>query len=233
MTQAAHAPVVLVVEDDDNLRLALADNLEEEGYRAMTAENLADARGIIASEELAVIVLDVMLPDGDGYALCRQLRDEGQAVPILMLTARTLEEDVVRGFDAGADDYVAKPYRLAELLARVRALLRRGRPNEAASLSFGGYRLELEQRRLLDESGAEVRLTRREFDLLAFFLNNQNLALTRQQLLEGVWGADVSVDTRTVDNFVSSLKRKLRWDGDATFQIRTVRGVGYRMEVLR
>jgi DNA-binding response OmpR family regulator len=153
-----------------------------------------------------------------------------------MLTARSLDEDVVRGFDVGADDYVAKPYRLALLLARIRALLRRGgaapaTPDAPATLSFDGFSLDRESRIVTDEAGRPVDLTRKEFDLLRYLLENRGRALGRQQILEDVWGADVVVDERTVDNFVSTLKKKLGWSPKSGFRIATVRGVGYRMEI--
>jgi DNA-binding response OmpR family regulator len=226
---------ILVVEDDENLGLALVDNLESEGFRVELAPSGEAARAALAQGSLAqgsfdLIILDIMLPDTDGYTLCRELRDQGNGARVLMLTARTLEEDVVRGFEAGADDYVAKPYRLAELLARVSALLRRG-VQTARTLRFGVYALDLDGRKITDAAGELVDLTRKEFDLLAYLLENRDRALPRQQILDDVWGADVIVDARTIDNFVSSLKKKLDWRPDAGYRIETVRGVGYRFEL--
>lgn len=221
---------ILIVEDDENLRLALADNLEGEGFRVEVAETGVSARAALERESFDLIVLDIMLPDTDGYTLCRGLRENGNTVPVLMLTARTLEEDLVRGFEAGADDYVAKPYRLAELLARVRALLRRGAP-KTSTLGFADFSLDLDGRKLTRGTGELVELTRKEFDLLAYLLENRDRALPRQQILDAIWGEDVIVDARTIDNFVSSLKKKLGWSADAGYRIETVRGVGYRFEV--
>jgi DNA-binding response OmpR family regulator len=184
---------------------------------------------------MKLLVLDIMLPDTDGYRLCRQLRGEQVESRILMLTARTLDEDVLKGFDAGADDYVAKPYRLALLLARVRALLRRGEPSTpteaAAPLAFGSFRLDPTSRILTDQAGTPVELTRKEFDLLLYLLRNPGRALSRQQILDAIWGTEIVVDERTVDNFVSNLKKKLSWSARSGFRIVTVRGVGYRMEL--
>ncbi|MEM7349629.1 MAG: response regulator transcription factor [Acidobacteriota bacterium] len=233
-------PTILIVEDDDSLRLALADNLEEEGYRVVDTASGAEARRRLlgeAGEALAadLVILDLMLPDIDGYTLCGILRDAGLGMPILMLTARTLEDDLVRGFDAGADDFLTKPYRLRELLVRVRALLRRaqgtdaGGPNEI--LCFDGFRLNRNARSLTHPDGHPLDLTRTEFDLLALFLQRQGQALTRDQILDEVWGPDLMIDARTVDNFVSSLKKKLGWSPVAGFRFKTLRGVGYRMEV--
>lgn len=226
---------ILVIEDDPNLRLALGDNLLAEGYAVRTAATGAEARAELAAHAFDLLVLDVMLPDEDGYALCRWARGAGVRSRVLMLTARTLEEDVVRGFDAGAQDYLGKPYRLRELLARVRALLRRDDlPTAAApALRFGDWVLDEERREVRGADGRAVDLTRTEFDLLRFFLRNADRALTRDAILDAVWGTEVVVDTRTVDNFVSSLKRKLGWTSRSGWLIHTLRGVGYRMELAR
>jgi len=221
---------ILVVEDDENLGLALVDNLENEGYRVELAQSGDAARAALTQGSFDLILLDIMLPDTDGYTLCRELRGQGHGARVLMLTARTLEEDVVRGFEAGADDYVAKPYRLAELLARVRALLRRG-GQTTRTIQFGEYGLDLDGRKITNAAGDLVELTRKEFDLLAYLLENRDRALPRQQILDDVWGADVIVDSRTIDNFVSSLKKKLDWRPDHGYRIETVRGVGYRFEL--
>jgi DNA-binding response OmpR family regulator len=224
---------VLVVEDDPNLRLTLVDNLEEEGYAVQAASTLAEARAHWKATPFDVVVLDIMLPDGDGYSLCREMRQAGTTSRVLMLTARTLEDDVVRGFDVGADDYLAKPYRLRELLARIRVLARRGATPAppSAVLTFDRFRVDLDSRRLLDEGGKAVELTRTEFDLLVYLLRNAGKALTRDQLLTAVWGEDTVVDAHTVDNFVSNLRKKLEWTPDSRFELRTVRGVGYRMDL--
>jgi len=224
---------VLVVEDDTNLRLTLVDNLEEEGYAVRAASTLAEARAQWRATGFDVVVLDIMLPDGDGYSLCREMRQAGTPSRVLMLTARTLEDDVVRGFDVGADDYLAKPYRLRELMARIRGLARRGAtaPPAPARLSFDRFKVDLESRRLLDSAGQVVELTRTEFDLLVYLLRNAGKALTREQILTSVWGEDVVVDAHTVDNFVSNLRKKLEWTSASRFEIRSVRGVGYRMDL--
>ncbi len=227
---------ILIVEDDENLGLALRDNLEDEGF---TVELCTTAQtGLLAyqrSPHHALAILDLMLPDMDGYTLCRKLRAQGPALMIMMLTARTLEDDLERGFEAGADDYLTKPYRLRELLLRVKALLRRGGTPESAALdaglNFGCYTLDVSARKLATPGGRPVELTRTEFDLLVYLLRHRDRALTRAELLDEVWGKEVVVDERTVDNFVSSIKRKLDWKEHGGFQIRTIRGVGYRMEV--
>lgn len=227
-------PLVLVVEDDENLRITLADNLEDEGYRVRAVDRGRAALEAVEHEHPDVVVLDIMLPDLDGYSVCRSLRQRGLVSKVLMLTARTLEDDVVQGFDAGADDYLAKPYRLRELLARVRALLRRGaaRPAAAGGGSvLPGFAIDRDARTVTGAGARAIDLTRTEFDLLVFLVDNRGKALSRDVILERVWGDDVVVDPRTVDNFVSSLKRKLGWVQGCGYAIRAVRGVGYRLEL--
>jgi DNA-binding response OmpR family regulator len=226
-----NAPRILVVEDDENLRIALADNLEERGYRVTTTMGAKAALNATQEGTFDLIVLDVMLPDGDGYTLCRELRTRNVPSRILMLTARTLEDDIVRGFESGADDYVTKPYRLRELQARVAALLKRGATPTDAILRFAGFSLDLSARELRAADGHQIELTKTELDLLACLLRNKDRAMTRDQILDSVWGADIVVDGRTVDNFISSLKKKLRWEETSSFRFRSIRGVGYRMEV--
>lgn len=224
---------LLVVEDDENLRLVLTDNLESEGYAVTASKSLADARRALALAPYDVVVLDLMLPDGDGHTIARELRQGGRSERILMLTARTLEDDVVRGLDTGADDYVTKPYRLRELLARIRALARRPAPPTPGRRvqAFAGFALDLDARTLRSPSGDPIALTKTELDLLATFLAHTGLARTRDQLLDAAWGQDAMVDERTVDNFVASLKKKLGWTPDARWRIAAVRGVGYRFEL--
>lgn len=228
-----HSPALLIVEDDLNLRLALRDNLENQGgYGVEEATTVAEARAHLARRTFQLVLLDVMLPDGDGYTLCRTLRQEGVTTPVMMLTARTLEDDVVRGFEAGAQDYLGKPYRLRELLARVGALVRRGGGAAVTQvLRFAGYQMDLDRRKVETPEGTQVELTRTEFDLLAFFARERERVLRRDEILDAVWGREVVVDPHTVDNFVSSLKRKLGWNSRSRFFLQTVRGVGYRQEL--
>lgn len=229
--RASEGPHILVVEDDDNLRLPLVDVLEDEGFSVQGVATGGEAIEAAQAQAPAVVILDIMLPDIDGYAVCKKLREAGSVAGVLMLTARTLEDDVVRGFDAGADDYLAKPYRLRELLARVRSLLRRGGAPQTASpgITIGAWGIDRDARVVSSAATGEIELTRTEFDLLLLFADHPGKALPRERILERVWG-DVSVDPRTVDNFVSSLKRKLAWTSDCGWAIRAVRGVGYRFE---
>lgn len=214
---------VLVVEDDSTLRLALCDNLEDEGYEVAAAPTLAEARRLISAATPDVVVLDLMLPDGDGTSLCRELRTAKSSARVLMLTARTLEDDLVKGFDAGADDYLGKPYRLRELLARIGALARRGASaSPVARHTVAGWTVDEAARTVSDAKGKEVELTRKEFDLLVFLIRAGDAVATRDAILDALWG-DVVVDTHTVDNFISSLKKKLK------LEVKTVRGVGFRL----
>ena len=227
---------ILIVEDDENLRMALEDNLVDEGYDVSCAVNGAQAWKVLMAGPIDLVILDIMLPDTDGYSICRRIREKELPLRVLMLTARSLESDLVEGFDAGADDYLSKPYRLRELLARLTALLRRPVTPEQVEdrptrLGFGRYTIDLEARDLRDDQGNEMSLTRTEFDLLACLRKSAGKALSREDILAEAWDPEVVVDPRTVDNFVSSLKKKLGWQKTDGYRINTVRGVGYRMEV--
>ncbi|HVG57768.1 MAG TPA: response regulator transcription factor [Hyalangium sp.] len=224
-------PSILIVEDDANLRVGLRDNLQDEGYDVAAASHAREAEALLQGRAFDLLILDVMLPGEDGYSLCRRLRAGGLKSMVMMLTARTLEDDIVRGFEAGAQDYLTKPYRLRELLARVRALVRRAGTPPPQLLGFAGFTLDLGKRALMRTDGSPIELTRTEFDLLTFLVRNRDRALTRQEILDTVWGQDVVVDPRTVDNFVSNLKKKLGWTSTSGFTIHTIRGVGYRMEI--
>lgn len=227
MTPAA--ATVLVIEDDPNLRRTLEDNLCDEGYTVLAAANASAANRLWAQHAVDVVVLDIMLPDGSGYEVCRAIRRAGHPTRVLMLTARSLEEDLLAGFAAGADDYLTKPYRLRELLARVAALCRRGGVSPEV-LHWGELRLDPAARQCTHVQTGPIELTRTEFDLLHTLAGHRDRALSREELLRTVWG-EVRVDERTVDNFVSALKKKLAWTPSSPWRIRTVRGFGYRMEV--
>ena len=226
--------VVLVVEDDENLRLALTDNLIEEGYLVESVATAAAALDAATRRNFSVVVLDIMLPDGDGYSVCQTLRNRGCTAGVLMLTARTLEDDVVRGFESGADDYLAKPYRLRELLVRVSALSRResrARPAVTATSSIAGLEIDRRARTVRRRAGPPLELTRTEFDLLMCLIDHCGQAMAREDILDRVWGTGVVVEQRTVDNFISSLKRKLGWHAGCGFNIRAIRGIGYRFDI--
>jgi DNA-binding response OmpR family regulator len=222
---------ILLVEDEATVRDTLALNLRAEGFEALTAED--GAAGLRLARELSpdVIILDLMLPELDGLSLCRMLRRDSD-VPIIMLTARGTEMDRITGLETGADDYVVKPFSLGELLARVRAQLRRAGGEKRASatrLQAGDLTLDLLARRgLLGES--ELKLTHREFDLLAELMRNQGAVLSRDLLLTRVWGYDYVGDSHTVDVHIRWLREKIEADPSSPQRITTVRGVGYRFE---
>lgn len=224
---------VLIVEDDENLRLTLSDILEDE-YEVTSADTIAAATTLITKQHFAIIILDLMLPDGDGYDFCRLLRDQDITTPVLMLTARSLEDDLVKGFEVGADDYLVKPYKSNELMARVKALIKRSRgfkESETQNLTenINDFILNRAARSVVSKLGNAVDLTPKEFDTLVYLCDHPHKAISRQELLDNIWG-DVVVDTRTIDNFISSIKKKLHLTTRNAAYIETVRGVGYRLE---
>jgi DNA-binding response OmpR family regulator len=217
---------LLLAEDDEGIREPLTRALRREDYEvdAVADGDEAARRGL--EEEYDLLVLDIGLPGLDGLEVCRRVRGAHPRVPILILTAQTDELDVVEGLDAGADDYVPKPFRLAELLARVRALLRRAAP---AELAARGVRVEPDSRRAFRD-GAELALTPKEFDLLALLLANAGTVVRRERLMAGVWDENWFGSTKTLDVHMSALRRKLGDDGADPELITTVRGVGFRFE---
>jgi DNA-binding response OmpR family regulator len=217
---------VLLAEDDSSISDPLARALRREGY---DVEVSADGPGTLLralGSGVDLIVLDLGLPELDGLEVCRRLRAEGRATPVLVLTARADEVDTVIGLDAGADDYVTKPFRLAELLARVRALLRRGSQETQV---VQGVRIDPEARRAWCGDD-ELELTTKEFDLLWALIRDAGKVVTREQLMRDVWGAKWWASTKTLDMHVSWLRRKLGDDAHSSTYITTVRGVGFRFE---
>ncbi len=222
------SPHILVVEDEAAIAELVRYNLAAQGYRVTTAESGEEGEMQAAEDRFDLIVLDWMLPGLSGIELCRRLRrrEATAMVPILMLTARGEEGDRVRGLATGADDYVVKPFSVPELLARVKALLRRAAPQRIAdTLQSGDIVLDRAAHRVMRRA-REVRLGPTEFRLLAFFMENAGRVLSRQQLLDGVWGRDVFIDGRTVDVHVGRLRKALT-RGPESDPIRTVRGTGY------
>jgi two-component system phosphate regulon response regulator PhoB len=225
------APHILVVEDEAALAELIRYNLTAEGFRASVAADGEEAELLLAEQNFDLIVLDWMLPAVSGLELCRRLRrrDKTRALPILMLTARGEEEDRVRGLSTGADDYVVKPFSVPELVARVKALLRRASPELVAdTLQQGDIVLDRAAHRVMRRT-REVRLGPTEFKLLEFFMKNPGRVLSRQQLLDGVWGQDAFIDGRTVDVHVGRLRKALIRGTDSD-PIRTVRGAGYAFD---
>jgi DNA-binding response OmpR family regulator len=215
---------VLVVEDDADIADVLRRSLRNEGYQVKTSADGIEALDVAAAFIPDLVVLDLGLPRLDGVEVCRRLRDDGD-VPILMLTARSELEDRVTGLDSGADDYLVKPFERQELLARIRALLRRRPPRGAASLSVGDLTLNPDTREVR-RGKREIELTNREFELLEYLMRNERLVVSRERLLDEVWGYDPMAATNTIDVFISNLRRKLE-AGDEPRLLHTKRGAGY------
>jgi DNA-binding response OmpR family regulator len=218
---------ILVVDDEPTILAAVADRLRAESFTVDTAVDGPSAVATAAATAPDLVVLDVMLPGFDGLEVCRRIQAE-RAVPVLMLTARTDETDMLIGLGVGADDYLTKPFSMRELVARVQVLLRRvERGAGQQPIAVGPYRIDLQERRV-HHGDQEIYLTRTEFDLLAFLAGRPRAAVDRETLLEHVWGWAAEVESRTVDSHVKALRRKLGPD-----LIRTVHGVGYALEIPR
>jgi two-component system OmpR family response regulator len=227
------ASKILVVEDDLNLLATLKYNLIKEGYDVITAVDGAWALETARKDEPDLMVLDVMLPSLNGFEVCRILRKETN-VPILMLTAKVEEVDKIVGLEIGADDYMTKPFSMRELLARIRAMLRRaemgklGPAGESEPLKIGDLEIDIARHRALLR-GATLELSPKEFDLLAFLAQNKELVFSREQLLEKVWGYDYAGETRTVDVHIRWLRQKIESDPAKPNRLITVRGKGYKL----
>jgi len=215
---------VLVVEDDEDIADVLRRSLRNEGYDVRTSADGIDALDVAAGFVPDLVVLDLGLPRLDGVEVCRRLRADSD-VPILMLTARTETEDRVGGLDSGADDYLVKPFERKELLARMRALMRRRPPRGTASLAVGDLRLNPDTRDVY-RGDRRIELTNREFELLEYLMRNERLVISRERLLEEVWGYDPMALTNTIDVFISNLRRKLEASGEPRI-LHTKRGAGY------
>ena len=229
---ASEALPVLLVEDDDGIATPLAAALRGDGHDVVRVATGGDALRA-AGEGVAAVVLDLGLPDIDGVEVCRRLRDVAPHAPVLMLTARTSEADVVVGLDAGADDYVTKPFRLAELLARLRALLRRAAADAPRTthrtVSAQDVRVDIDARRAW-LGDAELELTPKEFDLLALLVSEAGTVVSRERIMQDVWDTNWFGSTKTLDMHVSWLRRKLGDDANAPRYLTTVRGVGFRFD---
>jgi two-component system, OmpR family, response regulator MprA len=215
---------VLVVEDDVDIADVLRRSLRNEGYEVRTSADGVEALDVAAGFVPDLVVLDLGLPGMDGVEVCRRLRSDGD-VPILMLTARAETEDRVTGLDSGADDYLVKPFERQELLARIRALLRRRPPRGSASLEVADLILNPDTREVR-RGEREIELTNREFELLEFLIRNERLVVSRERLLDEVWGYDPMAATNTIDVFISNLRRKLEEGGESRL-LHTKRGAGY------
>ena len=221
---------VLVIEDEPDIRKTIDYNLSKESFKVIQAASIEAGEKAIASNKIDVIILDLMLPDGSGLTLCRDIKSEPKTknIPVIILTAKTEEVDRVVGFELGADDYVTKPFSVRELILRVKAILKRGASTqnntEDAEYSFGELRINFEEHQAY-VTGEEISLTALEFKLLKHLIKRKGRVQTRDQLLEDVWGYSSNVTTRTVDTHIKRLREKLGLVGE---HIQTIRGVGYR-----
>ena len=221
-------PQIYCVEDDESIRELVLYALRGQGYKAQgfaTAEQFYEA---VKRSPPDLVLLDIMLPGEDGISILKHLRsgrDDG-SIPVIMMTAKSAEYDIVRGLDLGADDYVTKPFGIMELLSRIRSVLRRSRktsPQKSGTLAFGNISLNLDQHQAFVNE-EEISLTVKEFDLLSCLLLNKNIVLTREQIMQSVWNSPVELESRTIDMHIKSLRQKL---GDEGRNIHTVRGIGY------
>ncbi len=205
-------------------------DFKNKGYSVSSAKDGDQGLEAALNEKPDLIVLDIMLPKMNGYEICRLLREESLDMPIIMLTAKGEESDIVLGLNIGADDYVTKPFSIRELLARAHALLRRRKQEEAAVISFSDFELNLSSRKLL-KKGAEVFLTPREFGLVSFLARHAGRAFTRSRILKGVWGYSIFVNERSVDRCVATLRKKIEKDPCQPCFLKTVREIGYRFDI--
>lgn len=227
--EARNPAKILVVEDEPNMVAGLRDNFEFEGYEVITARDGIEGLELALAESPDLVVLDVMMPRMSGLEVCRQLRAKRASIPIIMLTARGQEVDKVVGLELGADDYVTKPFSIRELLARVRAILRRTAvvPKNQDQHSFGDVEVDLHRRRVL-KSGKLLDISSKEFELLKYFICHSGETLSRDRLLEDVWGYDNYPSTRTVDTHLVRLRQKLEPDPEQPQYFLTVHGTGYQ-----
>jgi two-component system, OmpR family, response regulator MprA len=225
VTAGSSGMTVLVAEDDRSVRQALERALKLEGYVVVTANDGLAALELVAQSEPNLVVLDVTMPFLDGFSVCRELRARANRVPVLMLTARHEVRDRVSGLDSGADDYLVKPFALDELLARVRALLRRSEPDDRAVLTLGDLTIDDRSRRAT-RGGVPIELTKTEFDLLELLVANAGIVLSRELLYDRIWGIDFETSSKTLDVYVGYLRRKTE-EGGGSRLVHTVRGIGY------
>jgi DNA-binding response OmpR family regulator len=222
---------ILIVEDEPNMRLGLKDNLEFEGYNVELAENGEDGLNKILDNKYDLIILDVMMPKMSGFDVCKNARKSGVSTPIILLTAKGEEIDKVLGLELGADDYVTKPFSVRELIARVKAILRRSENlslSESKSIKIG--KLEVDFNGYKAISGKkDVQMSHKEFEILHYLWKKKNTTVSRDDLLTEIWGYDETPTTRTVDNFILKLRQKIETDPNHPKIILTVHGVGYKM----
>jgi len=220
---------ILIIEDDPALMRGLKDNFAGRGYQVDTAMDGEAGLTLALSGDHDLVLLDIMLPKVNGYEICRAMRETGMEAPVIMLTAKGQEEDIILGLNLGADDYVTKPFRIRELLARANAFLRRRRMKASEVLKFGDYELDPSAHKLFRD-GLEVPLTAKEFGLLEYFVTRNGRALARNDILTAVWGNSVIVSLRSVDRCVTTLRAKIEADPRHPRFIHTIHDIGYRFE---
>ena len=220
---------VLIIEDDPTMLIGLKDNFEFKRYKVLTATDGEKGLNAVLHAKPDLVLLDIMLPKINGYEICRLIREQKLTMPIIMLTAKGDESDIVLGLNLGADDYVTKPFSIKELLARAAAFLRRAKAEVPNEYEFGGLRLDLSARRLTRKH-KEIELSPKEFELLAYFVRKPGRALTRDEILNAVWGYDCIVTGRSIDRFVTTLRNKIEPDPARPVFIHTIRQIGYRFE---
>ncbi|MFH1885038.1 MAG: response regulator transcription factor [Planctomycetota bacterium] len=220
---------ILIIEDDATMLRALKDNFEFKGYCVLTADDGEEGLNTALNKKPDLILLDIMLPEINGYEVCRLIRKENLNMPIIMLTAKGEESDIILGLNLGADDYVTKPFSIKELLARAAAFLRRSRQTEQDIYEFGDCRLDIPARKLT-RKGDEIKLSPKEFSLLEYFVKKPGRALTRDEILNMVWGYDSFIGSRSIDRFVTTLRNKIEPDPHNPTFIHTIREIGYKFE---
>lgn len=220
---------LLIIEDDPALRRGLTDNFQQRGYRVRAEADGQAGLDAAISDRPDLILMDIMMPKVNGFEVCRAIRQRKLEMPIVMLTAKGQESDIVRGLELGADDYVTKPFNIRELIARVAALLRRHQPEQVDTHRFGDCELDLASHRLI-KHGEEVALTPKEFRMLAYFLRRPDRALTRSDIIDEVWGHQVIVTGRSVDRCITTLRNKIEPDPQKPTLIQTIRDIGYRFQ---
>jgi two-component system alkaline phosphatase synthesis response regulator PhoP len=222
---------ILIIEDDINILLGLEDNLIEEGYEVCSSKHGKEGYNVALDQNFDLIILDLMLPGMNGFEICKKLKKLKPIIPIVMLTARDSELDKVTGLDFGADDYITKPFGLSELLARIRAVLRRAYPQEQTLIDykFGQIHIHFVNMVTLIKD-AEVKFTKKEYEIMKYFILHEGEVVHRHDLLEHVWGFDYMPTTRTVDNFVLEIRKKIEEVPSSPKYITSISGVGYKFD---
>lgn len=224
---------ILIIEDEPAMQIGLKDNLEFEGYEVVVNGDGQQGHDAILENNYDLVLLDVMLPNLSGFDVCKSVRSKGNETPIILLTARGEEIDKVLGLELGADDYVTKPFSIRELLARIKAILRRN-PNQSGldeEVVIGNLTISFNSYEAIDQENKEVKLSHKEFEILKYLFEHKNNVVSRYDLLEKIWGYDEQPTTRTVDNFIARIRQKVESDHNNPKTIITVHGTGYKMIV--